>query len=254
MARTVVSLIRNLQRRNARRRQPLAVLEGVRLCQEALAADVPFVGVAVSTLVSRTDRGMTLMDSLRARSVSIEEVPEETIRDIADTESPQGVVAVVEPPRWSLDDIAVEMGRPVVILDALQDPGNVGTIIRTAYALDAAGVVSLPGTVQLTHPKLLRGALGASFRFPVTNATVDQVIEWSSQRKITLWVAATDGNDLRAVTMPDRVGIVIGNEGSGVGEPIAAAAAARVAVRLKPEAESLNAAAAAAILIHEATR
>ncbi len=254
MARTVVSLIRNLQRRNARRRQPLAVLEGVRLCEEALAAKVAFTGVAVSPTVGRTERGTRLLGSLRTHRVTIEEVPDETIVEISDTEAPQGIIAVVEPRMWQLDDIDVAVGRPVVILDALQDPGNVGTIVRTAFALGGAGVITLPGTVQLTHPKFLRSALGASFRFPVINADVDRVVAWSSQQTLPLWVAAADGVDSRSATLRERVGIVIGNEGSGVGQEIANAAAGRVGVRIKPEAESLNAAAAAAILLYEATR
>ena len=128
MAQTPVTLIRNLQRRNARRRQPLAVVEGVRLTEEALRAALAFKGAAVSPALGRSERGVALLDDLRHAGVPIEEVGDRDLSDIADTDTPQGIVAVVQPPEWQVADLSVGASKPVLVLDAVQDPGNVNLL------------------------------------------------------------------------------------------------------------------------------
>jgi TrmH family RNA methyltransferase len=176
---------------------------------------------------------------------------------LADTEHPQGVVAVIEPRRWALDDIAAAPGSPVLVLDGVQDPGNVGTILRTALGLGAAGVVALKGTAELTNPKVVRGSMGALFRLPAVPGDVETYLSWAGERGIETWVTAADGT----VSEPGAarghrgvVGLVLGNEGAGVSPALQAAASRRVAIRLARGSESLNVAVAAAILLREVAR
>ncbi|HEU4699664.1 MAG TPA: RNA methyltransferase, partial [Gemmatimonadales bacterium] len=174
-------------------------------------------------------------------------------------EQPQGIVAIIEPPRWELAHIAAGPRRPVLVLDGVQDPGNVGTMIRTALGLGAAGVVALKGTAELTSPKVIRGTMGALFRLPSVATDAGTFLAWAQARGIEVWAAAMDGEPIDRLTARDRprppaTALVIGNEGAGVGAAIAGAADRRVAIPLAGPAESLNAAIAAGILLYEVTR
>jgi RNA methyltransferase, TrmH family len=251
------TMIRDLHRRRGRERRGLALAEGVRLVEEALAAELPLRGAAISPALEATTRGRALKSALERRAVRIEPVSESELAALADTEHPQGVVAVVEPRRWALADIAVGPGRPVLALDAVQDPGNVGTILRSALGLGAAGVVALKGTAELTSPKVVRGSMGALFRLPAVAEDWERFLDWARERQVELWVAAADGEPLErggAAGSATAVGLVLGNEGAGVSEALQAAATRRVAIRLAAGAESLNVAIAAAILLREVAR
>ena len=251
------TMIRDLHRRRGRERRGLALAEGVRLVEEALAAELPLRGAVISPALEATTRGRALKTALEQRAVRIEPVSETELAALADTEHPQGVVAVVEPRRWTLADIAVEPGRPVLALDAVQDPGNVGTILRSALGLGAAGVVALKGTAELTSPKVVRGSMGALFRLPAVAEDSERFLDWTREGGVELWVADADGEPLEpggARSSAHRVGLVLGNEGAGVSQALQAAAKRRVAIRLTAGAESLNVAIAAAILLREVAR
>jgi TrmH family RNA methyltransferase len=187
------TMIRDLHRRRGRERRGLALAEGVRLVEEALDAGLALRGAAISPALEATTRGRTLKSALATRGVRVEDVSEEELARLADTEHPQGVVAVVEPRTWTLDDVAAAPGAPVLVLDGVQDPGNVGTMLRAALGLGAAGVVALKGTAELTNPKVLRGSMGALFRFPAVAAEVETYLGWARAGSIETWVAAADG-------------------------------------------------------------
>ncbi|HYC31243.1 MAG TPA: RNA methyltransferase [Gemmatimonadales bacterium] len=258
MGSSLQTTIRDLGRRRGRERRGLAVAEGVRLVEEALAAGVDVRGAAVSPALEATARGGALKSALAAAGVRLEQVSDAELTALADTEHPQGVVAVVRPREWTLDDIAAPPGAAVLVLDAVQDPGNVGTMLRTALGLGAAGLVALKGTAELTSPKVMRGSMGALFRLPAVATDAGAFLEWARAGGVELWVAEADGEPLalsasvRARQAP--VALVVGNEGAGVGPELAAAAGRRVAIPLAPGAESLNVAIAAAILLYEVTR
>jgi TrmH family RNA methyltransferase len=258
MASSLLTMIRDLGRRRGRERRGLALAEGVRLVEEALAAGIPFQGAAVSPALEATTRGVALKTALAARSVRLEEVSEKELATLADTEHPQGVVAVVEPRPWTLDDIPVRESSVVLVMDAVQDPGNVGTILRTSFALGAVGVVALKGTAELTNPKVLRGSMGALFRHPAVAADMDQFLSWSAGHHSEVWLAAADGEPIRPLPVSPSVRppicLILGNEGAGVSPALESASARRVAIPLTPGAESLNVAVAAGILLYEITR
>jgi RNA methyltransferase, TrmH family len=250
-------MIRDLHRRRGRERRGLALAEGVRLVEEALDVGLRLRGAVIAPALEGTPRGKALKSALEQRGVHVEAVSDAELGELADTQHPQGIVAVVEPREWTLDDIAAEPGRPVVVLDGVQDPGNVGTILRTAFALGAAGVVALKGTAELTNPKVIRGSMGALFRAPTVSSDANRFLEWSEKRGIEVWVTAADGTPLEpgaARRHPDAVALVLGNEGAGVSPALTDVASRKVAIRLARGAESLNVAAAAAILIHEVAR
>ena len=251
------TMIRDLHRRRGRERRGLALAEGVRLVEEALGAGLPLRGAAISPALEGTTRGKALKTALEQRRVRVEAVSDGELEDLADTEHPQGVVAVIEPRRWTLDDIAPAPGSPVLVLDGVQDPGNVGTMLRSALGLGAAGVIALKGTAELTNPKVVRGSMGALFRLPAVPAEVETYLSWAGERGIETWVTAADGAAIEPGTARGHrgvVGLVVGNEGAGVSPALEAAASRRVAIRLARGSESLNVAVAAAILLREVAR
>lgn len=247
-------MVRDLHRRRGRERRGLALLEGVRLVEEALAAGAVLRGALVAPSLEATPRGRTLKAALAAATPRLEELDEAAFLDLAATEHPQGVIAVAEPPAWTLERIALDPDSTVIILDGLQDPGNVGTIVRTAHSLGAAAVIALPGTADFLNPKTLRGSMGSCFRIPCVPAADTELGPWLAHHQVALWVAEADGEPLNGRGGAGRVALAVGNEGAGGRPELAALASRRVAIPLAAGAESLNVAVAAGIMLWEVTR
>ena len=246
------SLIRDLQRRKARERRGLVVAEGRRLVADALAS-----GAAVRAVLAADDvaagAAATLLADAAARGLQTEVVGRKDFDALADTETPSGVLAVVEWGPLALDALRLDPGPAVVlVLDAVQDPGNVGTMVRTAFALGARCTIALDGSADLRSPKVLRSAMGAIFRHPVVQARADECLAFLEANGVVLWVATMDGAPIVAGTqVPLRLALAVGNEGGGIRPELLARAALRAAVVMRPGAESLNAAVAAGILLHQ---
>ena len=258
MSSSLQTLIRDLHRRRGRERRGLALAEGVRLLEEALATAIPIRGAAASPALEATTRGKALKAALLDRGIRLEEVSDDELASLADTDHPQGVLAVIEPKGWSLSDIRLNPGSAALALDGVQDPGNVGTMLRSALGLGATGLVALKGTADLTNPKVIRGAMGASFRLPAVSASPEELVAWSRLQRAEIWVADAAGEPVerlpaRTAARPPVV-LVVGNEGAGVGGAVEAAADRRIAIRQAPGVESLNVAVAAGILLYEVTR
>lgn len=247
------STIRDLHRRKARGRRGLALIEGVRLVEEALAAGLEFTGAVASEDLERTARGAALRAELGRHAVPVDEVAPRTLARLADTDTPQGIVAVVLPPHWTADDL--DPRGVLLVLDGVQDPGNVGTLVRTAHALGAAGAIALRGTADPFGPKALRAGMGATFRLPLVPFEDAPFIAWARAHDVTLWAAAADGVGIRRALAARRPGapvaVIVGNEGAGIRPALNAVAAQRVAIPLAAGAESLNVAVAAGILLFE---
>jgi TrmH family RNA methyltransferase len=258
MSGSLQTLIRDLRLRRGRERRGLALAEGVRLIEEALATGIGFRGAAVAPALEGTTRGTALKAALERAAVALTPVTDRELVELADTEHPQGVVAVIEPRRWSLRDVSAGVGAVVLVLDGVQDPGNVGTILRTTFALGGSGVIALKGTAELYSPKVLRGSMGALFRLPAVSADHAEFGEWAAAQGVEVWVADAQGAPVETVAGgPSRrrpVALALGSEGAGVSPALAALAVRRVGIPLLPGAESLNVAVAAGILLHEVKR
>jgi TrmH family RNA methyltransferase len=254
MTTNLVSLVRDLQRRKGRRRRRLAVAEGVRLVEDAVAAGVRLEGVVAANDLDQSPRGAALLDRLAGHDVPVETVTPRVLEQLAGTDTPQGVIAVLEPPHWALADIRPSRGAPVLVLDGVQDPGNVGTLIRTGFALGAVGALLLPGTAEPSNPKVMRSAMGATFRLPWVSLTEGELAHWVREVDATVWVTAADGTPVRRLPAPERLALVVGNEGAGVSAGVRQLARTSVAVPLTRGAESLNVAVAAGIVLFEVGR
>jgi len=262
------STVRDLQRRKARGRRGLALVEGVRLVEEALAAGLRFRGVLVSAELGRTARGRELRAELESRAIAVQEIGVRGFVQLAGTETPQGIIAVVDAPKWTPEQFKLDTRPAVLVIDGVQDPGNAGTLIRTAHALGAAGTIVLRGTADILNPKCIRAAMGATFRHPVVSFDDNAFLAWARQRGVTLWAGAADGVPLhRALAAPgggrgkgeggrvdEPIAVIVGNEGGGIRPQLTAVSAKRVAIPLAQGAESLNVAVAAGILLYEVLR
>ncbi len=234
--------------------------------EEALGAGLKFRGALVSAELERTARGTDLRAELERHAVVVEEVSAKTLGQLADTDTSQGIIAVIEPKKWTADELPIGTRGVILVIDGVQDPGNVGTLIRTAHALGAAGTLALRGTADIVSPKTLRAAMGATFRHPVLVLDDAAFIAWARKYHVTLWAAAADGTPLHSAlgaTVGGKretgdargpIAVIVGNEGAGIRPQLNALSTTRVAIPLAPGAESLNVAVAAGILLYEVLR
>jgi TrmH family RNA methyltransferase len=243
-------LARNLRRRRGRERQHLFVAEGVRAVEELLRSPLRLRGALISPEQGASARGASLRESLVARGVPVQDVSERELADAADTESPQGVLAMAEIPERSLAAIAPQAPFRLLLLDAVQDPGNVGTMLRTAAAFGVAATLALPGTVDLWNAKVVRSAMGALFHHPALPCTWDALDPFLAEHGVELWGAAADGEPLPGLAAPDRLALAVGNEGRGLTDETRRRARRRVSIPIAPDVESLNVAVATGIFLY----
>lgn len=247
----LLTLARDLQRRKARERQQRFVAEGVRTVETLLASTLETTGLLVTGALRDDDRGRALLAMAESRGVPVHEVSEADLASAADTDTPQGVVAVAVIPEQALPTPSGP--SRYLVLDALQDPGNVGTVIRTAAALGVTATIALPGTVDLWNAKVVRSSMGALFHHPAAMLSWEQFSEFATASGLALWAADMDGEPLPMLDVagcPQRLGVVVSNEGAGLSPHVAATVSKTVCIPMAPQVESLNVAVAAGILLY----
>ena len=247
----LLTLARDLQRRKARERQQAFVAEGVRTVEELVRSPLRIRGALVSARLDETERGTALREALASRTSTVVEVAEREFESASTTESPQGVLAVADLPRHDLTRLELPTPARALVLDGVQDPGNAGTILRTAAALGTAVTLALPGTVDLWNAKVVRSAMGAHFHHIALHCTWDALDSFLARERLTLWATATDGAPLDPGEAPERLALVLGNEGAGLSEDARTRHPHTVALPIGHAAESLNVAVAAGIFLYE---
>ncbi len=228
-------------------------IEGPHLLEEALRA-----GLRVTTIFV-AQGAEKLLDALPVpRETEILLVPAKLLNSALATETPQPVAALVEPPEWTWEHLfgLRRNATPLVlVLAGLQDPGNLGTILRSAEAFGATGVVSLPGTVSAWNPKAVRASAGSVFRVPLIAAEVEECIPRLHKAETTIFATlASRAPQAHTINLTRPVAILIGNEGNGVPGSLIARADAMITIPCPGPVESLNAAVAASVLLYEAAR
>ncbi len=226
----------------------LVVIEGPHLLQETYGSSW---GVEQ---VFTTAEGLERHDGLfRQTAAEIVQLPSAVFRSIASTESPQDVLALARPRRWTWEEIC-RPPRLIVVLDRVQDPGNAGTVIRSAEAFGASGVVMLNGSARISNPKTMRATAGSVFRMPfLEEVGPGEMLERLGRLKIALFALGAQGtNTISEVNLREDFAIIAGNEGSGVSEELRRAA--RQASIRTWRVDSLNAAVACSIALYEAAR
>ena len=163
-------------------------------------------------------------------------------------------MAIAEAPEHSFEHLKVNWKGVVVVLDGVQDPGNVGTILRTAAALGAIATVALPGTVDLWNAKVVRSGMGAHFKHPAFSTTWTELDAFRARTGTTVLAADSGGETVSTVIPVPRVALIVGNEGAGLSSDAKARADRTIALPLSPDVESLNVAVATGILLYLLTQ
>jgi len=242
-----VKLALSLRQRKYRERHGLILIEGERLIRQSLS-----FGAQIEYALAEPARAASLVDELLRRGIPVLEVGSEIIGRLSDTEQPQGIVAVAR----AADEDAVDFdgARRLLVFDRIQDPGNLGTMLRAAAAFGVEGALFLSGTVDPKNPKALRSSAGAYFRVPLsTGWEAEKLMERLKQAGFRLVAAdARADRDAYAFDWPDKWALIVGNEGSGLDPRLVPTD--RVAIPMPGGMESLNAGVAASILLYEACR
>ena len=231
--------------KKARRAEGLFLCEGVKLVEEALRW-----GCRMEALVAA--EGVELPGGL-PEGIRLAEVPADVFKSLSTVDTPQGLLALCRTPALTPPE-ALAPGR-YLVLDGVQDPGNVGTIWRTADALGADGVFLLPGCAEPYAPKTVRATMGACFRLPVWESGLEQLTGLLRGAGLPLYATAlrADTADLRSAEL-SRAAVVIGSEGRGVSQAVLEACTMTLKIPMRDRCESLNAATAAAVVLWEGWR
>ncbi len=238
-----VALLRDKAR--ARREEGAYIVEGLRMFREIPAGDVREVYV--------TQDFYNKNESLCSTYKDLQVVSDKVFEKIADTVTPQGVVAVVSMKETSLEDVL--KGDFLLFLENIQDPGNLGTLFRTAEGAGVKGIIISKGSADIYNPKVIRSTMGSIFRMPYIYVEDIAPVIAKESSNMNIYAAALEGaKDYTTVSYTGRCGILIGNEGNGLKNETIKAAGKSVYIPMQGSVESLNASISGAILMYEAAR
>lgn len=238
-----------MKKAKERKEQGLFVVEGVKMFGEAPREWL--AGVYVSEqFVSNEEHHKLLSD------VPYEIVADSVFRAVSDTQTPQGILAVVRMPKYTMDDMLRGDQTHLLILESVQDPGNLGTMVRTGEGAGITGVVMNRTTVDLFNPKTIRSTMGSIYRVPFVVADdLEQTLQMLKKRGVRLYAAHLKGQkQYDAFDYTGATGFLIGNEGNGLSDEIANAADSYIRIPMEGQVESLNAAISASLLMYECNR
>lgn len=245
----------SLKQKKFRNSTGLYLLEGVRLVEEAIDAGAPIEEILVSgdQTSGRFDRIIT---GATGMGVALYDVAESVLEHVADTQSPQGVIAIVKKSEGDPYAFMANKDKPLyLVLDGIQDPGNLGTMIRTADAVGATGVFVGSTCVDVYNPKVVRSAMGSMFHLPVFEVELGELLPKLREQGVSVVATTVDAQQtVFAADFAGAVALVIGSEARGVSTEIAGLVDTQVTLPMPGQAESLNAAIAASVMLYEALR
>jgi TrmH family RNA methyltransferase len=247
---TIVKQVSALKQRQQREKSNLFVVEGIRFVD-----DIPNDWNIEKYVISESfaDKNQEKILNLHSKVYTVTDA---IFMTISDTQNPQGILALCTQKTYTLEDILKADTPFLLIADQLQDPGNLGTIIRVADAAGVTGVILSKGCVDLYNPKVLRATMGSVFHIPiVTNANIlDTISALKSNHIITLSAHLKGKTTPYEVNLKQSVAIIVGNEANGISDDIAAQTDALVKLPMPGLAESLNVSIASGILLYEVVR
>jgi TrmH family RNA methyltransferase len=252
----VIKLIINLNRRNYRDKKGLFFVEGERILEEAINSDYKIKYLICSQSYVKK-KNHKLIDRLIYKGLNIYVIDDKLMEEISDTVTPQGIIAVVEKKIIHVESILNSSANHfLLIVDGVRDPGNLGTIIRTAHACGVNGVFLIKGTVDQFNPKVLRSAAGSIFHVPILMLEdTEQTIIDLKKAGINIIISHLRGDKFPFnVDLKKPIAIVVGNEAFGVNPKLADICNNLVKIPMPGNAESLNVAVAAGILMYEVVR
>ena len=244
-----VKLVRALLGRSKERREAGAfVVEGVRLGEEAGEADWKFRFVLFDETLS--ERGNVQVEGLKSKGVDVEEVSVSVMKSISETEAPQGILAVLE---FSQLPIPV-FPNFILIPDQVRDPGNLGTLLRSAAASGVQAVLLPPETTDAFAPKVLRSGMGAHFNLPIRLMDWEEIEKVVQMEGLQVYIADMDGPSCWEMDLAKPLALLIGSEAEGASDHAKKLANGKISIPMSGEVESLNAGVAGSVLMFEVMR
>ena len=242
-----IKLVRALLGRAKERREAGAfVAEGVRLVEEAVISNWRFrIALYDETL---SERGRLQVERLRSQGVDVEEVSASVMKSISETEAPQGILAVLEATQLPIP----QSSNFILIPDQIRDPGNLGTLLRSAAASGVQAVLIPSETTDAFAPKVLRSGMGAHFRLPIHSMSWEEIRKFIAGLQV--FVADMDGQSCWDTDLSKPIVLIVGNEAEGASESARKLANGKISIPMSGETESLNAGVAGSVLMFEVMR
>lgn len=242
-----IKLVRALLGRAKERREANAfVVEGVRLVEEAVNSNWGFQFVLYTEDLS--ERGINLVKRLEDKKIVVENIESSLLQSLSETETPQGILAVLDDSRLPIPDSP----NFILIPDQIRDPGNLGTLIRTAAAAGVQAVFIPPETTDAIAPKVVRSGMGAHFRLPIHSMTWDDIREQT--KELQIYLADMDGKSCWETDFRQPLALIIGGEADGASDEARKLASQKISILMSGNVESLNAGVAGSVLMFEVVR
>ncbi|RKD32532.1 TrmH family RNA methyltransferase [Thermohalobacter berrensis] len=251
----LIKYVKSLHRKKKRWEHKSYIIEGVRLVEDCLNSNAEIEYILYSDSLLNVKDGDSILEKLKSKGYTLYNITDNILKKISDTMNPQGIIAVVKINSIVLEDI-LTTNNILILLDRIQDPGNMGTIIRTAEALGATGILVTEGCVDIYNPKVVRATMGSIFRVPIVFLDdTKEKIKYLKSKGIQIIATSLDTNKFcHEVDFKNDFILVVGNEASGVSDEILRASTEIIKIPMVGKAESLNAAMAFGITMYEARR
>ena len=239
--------IKKLKEKKHRIKSNKYLIEGLRFVEEAIKSKVSIDSIIFTESFKEKNPDLFLKIN---ENIKLIQMNEALLKQLCSTENPQGIVGVI-----NMQNKELKSGELVVLVDKVQDPGNMGTIIRTAHAAGAAGIVMTKGTVDIYNDKTLRSTMGSIFYIPIVEDDSLDFVKSLKKEGYKLVVSSLQGkNNFFEENLQGKVMIAVGNEGNGVSDEVYDIADIKVKIPMPGESESLNVAVATSIMIYEKIR
>lgn len=233
----------------------LAIIDGVREVRRALDAGIDVVEAFICEPLLAGAEARSVLDTLAARGIDATSVSTTAFAKLAFGDRADGIVAIYRPRAVSLGDLALPESPLVVVLEAVEKPGNLGAVLRSADGAGADALVVADPTTDLTNPNVIRASAGTIFAVPTASATSEATIDWLRDRGIRILAAKVDGAvPYTSVDLTGPVAVILGTESDGLTDAWATSDVTAIALPMLGVADSLNVSVTAAILLYEARR
>ena len=251
-----VKLARSLLRVKGRRKHQLWLLEGIKTIEEAFKHNCKVKTLFYTNKLCADTRAEALLAKAERTGVPILEISQKLMQELSDVQTPQGILGMIESPHERRDLFPLEIEEPfLLIFDRIQDPGNLGTVLRTGLAVGINGAIFLPGTVDPGNPKVIRASAGAGLSLPIEFSGKEDLIKNLRSSSIELFATSpAEGKSVFDVNWKGKRALLVGNEGAGVEDHFYPYIDEIVKIPMPGPTESLNVSVATAVCMYEALR
>lgn len=240
-----------LKKKKERDRQGLFIIEGLKLVEEAIIFNQNIDTIIIN---NNQDISDSILELAKEKKIDMVAVSDNVFKKLADTDSPQGIMAILKKKDWSIEQI-INNNNLFLLIDEIQDPGNLGTIIRSADASGISSIILGTNTVDLYNQKVIRSAMGSIFHLPIINYDLTEIIKKLKDRKIKIIGTSPYANQKYFESdLSENIAIIVGNEANGLSEERQEQADEMINIPIVGKAESLNVAMATSVILFEHVR